>query len=99
MAEAQPQQRQIQIRIPDDVLKGHYANIVHITSSKEEFLFDFGTVNAQQGNGIITDRIFMNPTHVKRMIELLQRVMQQYETAHGSVSSAETPQEIGFTTS
>ena len=96
MAENEKQKKQIQLRIPEDVLKGRYANIVQINTTREEFIIDFGLVNAQQGNGIINDRIVMNPGHAKRMIEVLQRVMEHYEKAHGTVSPSETPKEIGF---
>lgn len=91
-------QQQMQIRIPDEVLKGRYANLAYVNASKEEFVLDFGVILPQQRAGIITDRIFMNPGHVKRVIEVLQRVMAEYEKQHGSVQAAETPREIGFQT-
>ena len=94
------ERKQIQIRIPEDVLKGRYANIVQINTTREEFILDFGVVNPQQGNGIVTDRIIMNPGHAKRMIEVLQRVMDHYEKTHNiTVSPSETHKEIGFKTS
>lgn len=99
MAEQKPATQQIQIRFPEDTLKGRYANMVRIDATPEEFIMDFGLVNPSQGNGIITDRIVMNPRHVKRMIEVLTRVMQSYEQQHGTVTAAETPKEIGFETS
>ncbi|OGY89308.1 MAG: hypothetical protein A3B30_03785 [Candidatus Komeilibacteria bacterium RIFCSPLOWO2_01_FULL_52_15] len=92
------EKREIQIRIPDDVLKGRYANIVRIDTTREEFIMDFGVINPQQGTGIVTERIIMNPAHVKRMIEVLNRVMQGYEKSHGTVAPAEQQKEIGFTT-
>lgn len=97
---ASPQGKQIQLRIADDVLRGTYANIMRVDTTKEEFILDFGTINPVQGNGSITARVFMNPGHAKRMIEVLQRVMAQYEGQHGQVAAAaETNQEIGFHTS
>ncbi len=93
MAEA-PQQ--IQIRIPDDVIRGHYANIMRANTTPEEFILDFGTLNPIDGQGLITSRIFMNPGHVKRMIEVLKNVMEIYEKQHGAVDAAVTPKEIGF---
>ena len=89
---------QIQIRFPEETLKGRYANIVRIDATPEEFIMDFGLVNPSQANGIITDRIIMNPRHVKRMIEVLGKVMGSYERSHGTVHPAEDPKEIGFQT-
>lgn len=99
MADQPQQQQQIQLRIPEEVLKGRYANLVRIDTTREEFIFDFGTVNPQQGNGAIIERIYMNPSHVKRMIDVLQRVMGHYEKNHGSVAASESHNEIGFQTS
>jgi hypothetical protein len=93
------QVKQIQIRISDEVMRGSYANIVRIDTTREEFIFDFGALNPQQASGIITNRIFMNPGHVKRMIDVLNRVMTRYESQHGQVAPAEQNQEIGFQTS
>ncbi len=101
MAEEQAKSapQQIQIRIPDEVLRGTYANIMRVDTTREEFILDFGALNPQQGAGIITNRIFMNPGHVKRMIEVLHRVMAAYESQHGQVIAAEQNKEIGFQTS
>lgn len=93
------QEKQIQIRIPDDVLKGHYANIVQAHTTREEFILDFGVFHPVQGTGIVTDRIFMNPAHVKRMIGVLSNLMIAYEKHHGSVAEATEPKEIGFNAS
>jgi hypothetical protein len=95
----QQEGKQIQIRIPDDVMRGTYANIMRVDTTREEFIFDFGALNPQQATGIITNRIFMNPGHVKRMIEVLNRVMTHYESQHGQVVASEQSKEIGFQTS
>lgn len=99
MAEPKQEPRQLQVRFPEETLKGRYANMVRIDATPEEFIFDFGLINPSQGNGIISDRIIMNPRHVKRMIEVLNRVMSSYEQTNGIVSPSETPKEIGFQTS
>ncbi|MBI4128857.1 MAG: DUF3467 domain-containing protein [Parcubacteria group bacterium] len=92
----QQNQQQMQVRVPEEISKGRYANIVRVSTTKEEFIFDFGAVHPQDATGVISDRIFMNPAHVKRMIEMLARLMEQYEKNFGTVSPAEAPREIGF---
>ena len=92
------QQQQIQIRVPESELKGAYANMMSLNTTKEEFIFDFAAINPAQMQGIVVSRIFMSPAHVKRMIEVVGRVMTEYEKNHGTVSVPET-KEIGFTTS
>lgn len=91
--------RQLQIRVSDDVFKGRYANIVRVHRAPEEFMLDFGVVSMADGTGMVTDRIFMSPGHVKRFIGLLQNVMREYEAKHGAVESVESQPEIGFNVS
>jgi len=100
MADQTQQKKQMQIRVPDDALRGHYANIVFVNSSKEEFILDFVSANPAQGNGSLVSRIFMNPSHLKRMIGVMSQVMNHYEKSHGVVDASAAPNEheIGFKT-
>lgn len=99
MADPNQEPQRIQVRFHEETMKGRYANVVRIDATPEEFIFDFGLINPSQGNGVISDRIIMNPRHVKRMIEVLNRVMSSYEQTNGTVSPSESPKEIGFQTS
>jgi hypothetical protein len=41
MAENNPQEQQVQIKVTDEVLKGAYANMVQVAHTQEEFILDF----------------------------------------------------------
>ena len=95
-ANEQNQQRQLQIKISDEVLKGVYANAMQIIHTKEEFVLDFMNLSPHQGVGIVNSRVIMSPGHVKRVIAALQDNLKKYESNFGKIEEAEAPSELGF---
>lgn len=90
-------QRQMQIKISDDVLKGTYANAMQVAHSKEEFVLDFLNLSPHMGAGIVSGRVIMSPGHLKRVIAALQDNLKRYEDKFGKVEEANAPEsEIGF---
>ena len=98
----QPQQQNINIKIPDEILKGVYANNMLVTHTKEEFILDFINVSffPPPGQGIVTSKIVTSPGHLKRMVAALQENLTRYESQFGTIKEAEgaSPSEIGFKT-
>jgi len=95
----QPKQQQIQIKIPDDVLRGFHANMMAVAHSKEEFVLDFVNVYPWQKSGIVGSRIILTPGHLKRIIAALTENLKKYEKQHGQIETAQSPSdEIGFKT-
>ena len=92
----QSNQKQLQIKISDDVLKGAYANAMQILHTKEEFVLDFMNLSPHQGVGIVNSRVIMSPGHVKRVIAALQDNLKKYESNFGKIEEAEAPSELGF---
>ena len=93
----QPNQKQIQIKISDEVLKGVYANAMQVAHSKEEFILDFMNLTPHMGAGIVTGRVIMSPGHLKRVIAALQDNLKKYESQFGRIEQADAPnEEIGF---
>lgn len=89
------QQKQANIRIKDDDLKGVYSNIMQITHTQEEFVLDFFTLFGQ--TGVLASRVIVSPSHFKRMVQALQDNIQKYEGKFGAVTPAQAPKEgIGF---
>ncbi|OGE79968.1 MAG: hypothetical protein A2660_02625 [Candidatus Doudnabacteria bacterium RIFCSPHIGHO2_01_FULL_45_18] len=88
----------INVKIEDAVLKGHYANNMQVAFSGEEFILDF--MNLFPPQGIINARIFVSPGHMKRMIAVLSGTLKKYETQFGTIKEASAPSnsEIGFKT-
>ena len=90
-----PEEKQIKIKVKDDDLKGKYSNLMQIIHTKDEFLLDFFLVSPPQG--ILTSRIIMSPSHLKRVVKALQENIGKYEGKFGKIEMAEVPKEkIGF---
>ncbi|HRY63349.1 MAG TPA: DUF3467 domain-containing protein [Patescibacteria group bacterium] len=96
MENNQQQQKQLQIKIADEILKGFYANAMQVMHSKEEFVLDFMNLSPMQGAGIVGSRVIMSPGHMKRVIAALQENMAKYEGGFGKVQEADEPAEMGF---
>ncbi len=89
-------QKQLQIKISDDVLKGVYANAMQVFHTKEEFVLDFMNLSPHQGVGIVNSKVIMSPGHLKRVIAALSDNLKKYEDQFGKVQEADAPSEIGF---
>jgi hypothetical protein len=65
-----------ELKIPDDVLPGAYANALMIGHSPSEFKMDF--ITNLFPNSAVSSRVFMSAPQVPRMIESLQQTYQQF---------------------
>jgi hypothetical protein len=93
------QQKQMQIKIDDNTLKGAYANAMQVSHSKEEFVLDYMNLSPHQGVGVITSRVIISPGHAKRMIAALSENLKKYEDQFGKIEEASAPNnELGFKT-
>ena len=91
------QPQEMQVKITDDVLKGIYSNNVSIMLGKEEFVLDFMTMTPPQG--IVTARVYLNPSHAKRLAKVLQDNVKKYEDQFGAITEgSQNTGEIGFKT-
>ena len=79
MSEKPSNKRRLQIKVPDDQLRGTYANQMVVSHTGEEFLLDF--VNLFPPQGLVTARVIVSPGHLKRMIRALQENLGRYEEA------------------
>ena len=84
-----PRQRKMQVKMPEDVLRGVYSNQMVVSHTREEFLMDF--VNMFPPEGVVNARVIVSPGHLKRMIRALQENLARYETRHGTVVEAAAP--------
>lgn len=90
-----PQPQNIQVKAHDDVLKGAYTNVVQISHTKEEVIFDFLNVIPPQGQ--LVSRVITSPGHAKRIMKALEENLKKYEAQHGSIATAEAPKtDFGF---
>jgi hypothetical protein len=98
MAQPQPIEQNIQIKITDEVMKGFYSNLMQVMHSKEEFVFDFMNVVGQQG--IVGSRVSVSPGHFKRIATALAENLKKYEEQFGTISEGQSQanSEFGFKT-
>ena len=66
-----------ELKLPDDVLSGNYANGVMIGHTASEFRFDFLT--NFYPNSAVSARIFLSAAQVPRLLESLSNTFQQFQ--------------------
>ena len=77
----------IQIRIPDKLAGGVYANNMVVSHTREEFVLDFMTAFSA-GAGVVTARVIVSPGHLKRIVGALGGNLRRYEDRFGAVAEA-----------
>lgn len=80
-----PNQQQMSIKIPDEVLKGVYSNMMQVFHTKEEFVLDF--MGGFPPQGIVNARVIVSPSHVKRILNALADNLKKYEERFGTVKT------------
>src|SRR5689334_19118020 len=79
------------IRWDDTNMKSAYANVCNVTSTREEVVMLFG-INQAWNRGQkevtiqLTDRIIISPYAAKRLVALLDGVVQEYEKRFGTLN-------------
>ena len=97
MTEQQKPTQEIQIKLPDEIRRGAYCNLMIVTHTKEEFIMDF--ILASPPEAVVTSRVIMSPGHMKRTIAALQENLAKYEQQFGKIEAAPEPTtkgKIGF---
>ena len=95
---ATPTGDQVTIRWDGTNMRSAYANVFNVTAAREEVVLLFGMNQAfDAGQKELTvqlsDRIVLSPFTAKRMLTVLNNVMQDYESKHGplDVESSGSP--------
>jgi hypothetical protein len=78
-------QQQINIELTDDTAEGIYSNLVLITHSPAEFIFDFARVLPGKSKAKVYSRIIKAPQHAKSFLLALQDNVRKYEEQHGEI--------------
>lgn len=82
-------ERELHIKIPEDILRGVYANQMVVRHGREEFVIDF--INVCPPEGIVNARVVVSPGHLKRMVSALTENLARYEQRFGAVTTSEPP--------
>ena len=79
------------IKWDDSAMKSSYANVCNVTSTREEVVMLFG-INQAWNRGQkevtiqLTDRIIISPYAAKRLTQLLEGVVKEYEKRFGTLN-------------
>lgn len=87
MRAKQSANRKVKIELPKDP-SAIYSNMVMITHTVNEVIFDFIQVLPNDDRARLQKRVMMTPTHSKLFLHALQENISKYEASHGAI---ETP--------
>jgi len=79
------------IKWDDSNLKSSYANVCNVSSTREEVVLVFGINQVwERGQNEVqvqlTDRIILSPFAAKRLAQLLNNVVREYESRFGTLN-------------
>ena len=77
------------IKAPEGVLGGKYANMMQVSHTPEEFVLDF--ISAFAPAGELVSRLIVSPRHMKRIVRALMDNINKYEQVHGLIIEASEP--------
>lgn len=97
MADNQPPQQQIQLRIDESKMTSTYANTIRTSNTQDEVVMDFGMNIPMQMPGQapmivfnVGSRVIMNWAGAKRLVMSLGNAVRQYEEQFGTIELAPT---------
>lgn len=101
MQDQQQAEQQLNIELSEEMADGEYSNLVVITHSFAEFVFDFVNVMPNVPKAKVKSRVIMTPQHAKRMMRALVENIKRFEAQNGVIKEQETvymPFNFGGTT-
>ena len=81
----QKKDKQINIELGEKEAEGTYSNLVLISHSPAEFVFDFIRVVPGKPKAKVYSRIIMAPQHAKSLLGALQENVRKYEHQFGEI--------------
>src|SRR6056297_715361 len=79
----------IEIELKEDEASGTYSNLVMITHSPSEFIFDFISMMPGVPKAKVVKRMILTPDHAKRLANAINDNLSKYEGEHGQIQSKE----------
>lgn len=79
----------IEIELKEEEATGTYSNLVMITHSPSEFVFDFISMMPAVKKARVVKRLVLTPDHAKRLADALNENLRKYENEHGQIVTKE----------
>jgi hypothetical protein len=89
MQDGQQQEQQLNIELTEEMSDGVYSNLVIITHSFAEFVFDFVNVMPNVPKAKVKSRVVMTPQHAKRLMRALVENVKRFEAQNGVIQEQE----------
>ncbi len=89
MQQDNSQEQQLNIELSEELADGTYSNLVVITHSFAEFVFDFVNVMPNVPKAKVKSRVIMTPQHAKRFMRAIIENVKRYEAQQGVISEQE----------
>jgi uncharacterized protein DUF3467 len=77
----------LDIKIPEELAGGVYANNMIVSHTHEEFVLDFMSVFNPRA-GVVTARVVVSPGHAKRIVRALAENLARFEARFGAIPDA-----------
>ncbi|MCH8567558.1 MAG: DUF3467 domain-containing protein [Balneolales bacterium] len=81
-------QNKLEIELTKEEASGTYSNLVMITHSPSEFVFDYIAVLPGMPKAKVVKRLILTPDHAKRLANALNDNISRYEQQHGQIKSS-----------
>lgn len=74
----------------DSSMRTAYANVCNVIGTREEIMLLFGANQQWQGGQkevrvLLSDRVVLNPYAAKRLYQMLEKGLQEYESRYGEM--------------
>jgi len=79
----------IEIELKEQEASGTYSNLVMITHSPSEFVFDFIAMMPGVPKAKVVKRLILTPDHAKRLANALNENIRKYENENGQIRTKE----------
>ena len=86
--EQEPQQREVQVSVPEDVAAGVYSNMVLVWHTPYEFTLDFSAIEPSDSSRVpcrVVSRVRIPPTVIFDLMRALNENMAKYEASYGEI--------------
>lgn len=82
-------EKNIEIELKEEEATGTYSNLVMITHSPSEFVFDFISMMPAVKKAKVVKRLVLTPDHAKRLANALNENIKKFENEHGPITIQE----------
>lgn len=85
----QKKPKSLEIELKEEEASGTYSNLVMITHSPSEFVFDFISMMPAVKKAKVVKRLVLTPDHAKRLANALNENIRKFEAEHGPIAIRE----------